>query len=441
MLTSAIKFENSEAFARELDSKDELASYREQFFIPTRESMAGKTAPAVAQPEGEKCVYLAGNSLGLQPRNVHKYITQELEDWASLGVEGHFHSRHPWLPYHEFVTEMSARLVGAKPIEVVVMNTLTTNLHLMMVSFYRPEKKRFKILVEAGAFPSDQYAVASQASFHKFNPKEAIVELKPREGEDLLRTEDILDVIERQGEEIALVLLGNVNYLTGQAFEVAELAAKAHEKGCYFGLNLAHGAGNLDLQLHDWGVDFAVWCSYKYLNSGPGSLAGCFVHERHKDNFELPRFAGWWGHNKETRFRMGPEFEPLPGAEGWQLSNPPIFQLAALRASLELFDQVGMKKLRAKGDLLTGYLEFLLKEIKPGFLSIITPSDPAQRGSQLSIRFSSNPKNMLQAFKEEGVICDFREPDIIRATPAPFYNTFSDVYKFASIIRRFAEEK
>lgn len=441
MLTSAIKFENSEAFARELDSKDELASYREQFFIPTRESMAGKTAPAVAQPEGEKCVYLAGNSLGLQPRNVHKYITEELEDWASLGVEGHFHSRHPWLPYHEFVTEMSARLVGAKPIEVVVMNTLTTNLHLMMVSFYRPEKKRFKILVEAGAFPSDQYAVASQASFHKLNPKEAIVELKPREGEDLLRTEDIIDVIDRQGDEIALVLLGNVNYLTGQAFKVPELVAKAHEKGCYFGLNLAHGAGNLDLQLHDWGVDFAVWCSYKYLNSGPGSLAGCFVHERHKDNFELPRFAGWWGHNKETRFKMGPEFEPLPGAEGWQLSNPPIFQLAALRASLELFDQVGMKKLRAKGDLLTGYLEFLLKEMKPGFLSIITPADPAQRGSQLSIRFSSNPKNMLSAFKEEGVICDFREPDIIRATPAPFYNTFSDVYKFASIIRRFAEEK
>lgn len=441
MLTSAIKFESSEAFARELDSKDELASYREQFFIPTRESMAGKTAPAVAQPEGEKCVYLAGNSLGLQPRNVQKYITEELEDWASLGVEGHFHSRHPWLPYHEFVTEMSARLVGAKPIEVVVMNTLTTNLHLMMVSFYRPEKKRFKILVEAGAFPSDQYAVASQASFHKFDPKEAIVELKPREGEDLLRTEDILDVIQRQGDEIALVLLGNVNYLTGQAFKVPELVAKAHEKGCYLGLNLAHGAGNLDLQLHDWDVDFAVWCSYKYLNSGPGSLAGCFVHERHKDNFELPRFAGWWGHNKETRFKMGPEFEPLPGAEGWQLSNPPIFQLAALRASLELFDQVGMKKLRAKGDLLTGYLEFLLKEIKPGFLSIITPSDPAQRGSQLSIRFSSNPKNMLQAFKEEGVICDFREPDVIRATPAPFYNTFSDVYKFASIIRRFAEEK
>ena len=440
MITSAVMFENSEAFARELDSKDELSSLREEFFIPTRESMAGKTKPAIAQPEGEKCVYLAGNSLGLQPRNVHKYISEELEDWASFGVEGHFHGRHPWLPYHEFLTEMSARIVGAKPVEVVVMNTLTTNLHLMMVSFYRPDKKRFKILVEQGAFPSDQYAVASQADFHGFNPKDAVIELKPRDGEDLLRTEDILDVIEREGDTIALVLLGNVNYLTGQAFEVVPIAEKAHEKGCYIGLNLAHGAGNLHLQLHDWNVDFAVWCSYKYLNSGPGSLAGCFVHERHKDNFDLPRFAGWWGHNKETRFRMGPEFEPLPGAEGWQLSNPPIFQLAALRASLELFDKAGMKQLRAKGDLLTGYLEFLLEDTPAGYLSIITPADPAQRGSQLSIRFSSNPKEMLKAFKDEGVICDFREPDIIRATPVPMYNTFLDVYRFASIIRRFASK-
>jgi kynureninase len=439
VLTSAVKFENTEAFARELDAKDDLSGYRDQFFIPTRESIAGKTARTIAQPEGEKCIYLAGNSLGLQPRNVHKYITEELEDWASLGVEGHFHGRHPWLPYHEFVTEMSARVVGAKPIEVVVMNTLTTNLHLMMVSFYRPDKKRYKILVEAGAFPSDQYAVASQADFHGFNPGEAVVELKPREGEDLLRTEDILDVIEREGESIALVLLGNVNYLTGQAFQVAPIVAKAHEKGCQIGLNLAHGAGNLHLQLHDWDVDFAVWCSYKYLNSGPGSLAGCFVNERHKNSFDLPRFAGWWGHNKETRFKMGSQFEPLPGAEGWQLSNPPIFQLAALRASLELFDQVGMEKLRKKGDLLTGYLEFLLKETPKGYLSIITPSDPAQRGSQLSIRFSANPKKMLEAFKEEGVICDFREPDIIRATPVPMYSTFLDVYKFAGIIRRFAD--
>jgi kynureninase len=439
VLTSAVTFENSETYARELDEHDELSIYRDEFFIPTRQSLAGTAPRAVQQPSGEKCIYLAGNSLGLQPKNVHKYISEELEDWASFGVEGHWNSRHPWLPYHEFLTEMSARVVGAKPIEVVVMNTLTANLHLMMVSFYQPSKSRYKILVEAGAFPSDQYAVASQAKFHGYDPKDAVIELRPRSGEDTLRTEDILDVLEKQGEEIALVMIGNVNYLTGQAFEVIPIAAKAHEKGCYIGLNLAHGAGNLHLQLHDWKVDFAVWCSYKYLNSGPGSLAGCFVHERHKDNFELPRFAGWWGHNKETRFKMGSEFEPLPGAEGWQLSNPPIFQLAALRASLELFDKAGMKNLRAKGDLLTGYLEFLLKQMPKEQLTIITPSDPAQRGSQLSIRFSANPKAMLNAFKEEGVICDFREPDIIRATPVPLYNTFHDVYQFAKTIERFVK--
>ncbi|MBX9668509.1 MAG: kynureninase [Candidatus Obscuribacterales bacterium] len=439
MLTSAVKFENSEIFARTLDEKDELKGLRELFYIPTRQSLSDTSGKRrLEQPDGDQCIYLAGNSLGLQPKRVKDYICEELEDWAYLGVEGHFNGRHPWLPYHENVADMSARLVGAKPIEVVVMNTLTTNLHLMMVSFYQPKKERYKILVESNAFPSDQYAVASQAKFHGYNPADAIIELKPREGEETMRTEDILDVIEKHGSEIALILLGNVNYLTGQAFQVVPLAQKAHEKGCYMGLNLAHGAGNLHLQLHDWGVDFAVWCSYKYLNSGPGGLAGCFVHERHKDDFGLPRFAGWWGHNKTTRFKMGPEFEPLPGAEGWQLSNPPIFPLAALRASLELFDQVGMKKLREKGDLLTGYLEYLLSCVPQGTLSIITPSAPEQRGSQLSIRFTRDPKAMLNAFKEEGVICDFREPDIIRATPAPMYNTFLDVYRFAGIVSSFA---
>lgn len=440
MISSALKFENSEAFAKELDANDELGKYRQEFFIPTRQSIERKVErkPIPEQAPGEPCIYLAGNSLGLQPKRVREYIDEELVDWANLGVEGHWNARHAWLPYHEFVTEMSAKVVGAKPIEVVVMNTLTVNLHLMMVSFYRPTKSRNKILIEGGAFPSDQYAVASQAGFHGFDPQKTVVELKPRAGEDTLRKEDILAFIDREGDSISLIVLGNVNYLTGQAFEVKAIVEKAHEKGCNIGLNLAHGAGNLLLQLHDWDVDFAVWCNYKYLNSGPGSLAGCFVHERHAGEFDLPRFAGWWGHNKETRFKMGPVFDPLPGAEGWQLSNPPIFQLAALRASLELFDQVGMKALRKKGDLLTGYLEFLIKEIPGGFLEIITPADPAQRGSQLSIRFSRNPKEMLEAFKEEGVICDFREPDIIRATPIPFYNTFLDVYKFAGIIRRFA---
>jgi kynureninase len=436
VVSSALTYENSEAFALQQDESDELAKYRDQFFIPTLESLkSGHWADG-----GQQCVYLAGNSLGLQPREVGHNIQRELADWAAYGVEGHFSGDLPWLPYHEFLTASSARLVGAQPLEVVVMNTLTVNLHLMMVSFYNPTKSRYKIVVEGGAFPSDQYAVASQARFHGFDPKDAVVELRPRADEETLRTEDIVEVIEKHGDSVALVMLGNVNYLTGQAFQIDPLVKAAHKVGALFGLNLAHGAGNLYLELHDWNVDFAVWCSYKYLNSGPGSLAGCFVHERHARNSELPRFAGWWGHNKETRFKMGPDFEALPGAEGWQLSNPPIFQLAALRASLTLFDEVGMRALRNKGDRLTGFLEFLLKDIPGDFVRIITPSDPTQRGSQLSIVFNAEPKKMLEAFKEEGVICDFREPNIIRATPVPFYSTFLDVYRFASIIRKFAQK-
>lgn len=430
VVSGNLTFEDTEAFARGLDERCPLKSYRERFFIPTKRSIVCGTFE-----EGQdEAVYLAGNSLGLQPRKVGEYIGNELQDWASYGVEGHFHARKPWLPYHENLTEMSARLVGALPVEVVVMNTLTVNLHLMMVSFYKPQASRFKILVESGAFPSDQYAVASQAAFHGFDPGEAVIELVARPGEDTLRTEDILELIQSRGDEIALIMLGNVNYLTGQAFDVQSIVEAGHKKGCLVGLNLAHGAGNLVLRLHDWNVDFAVWCSYKYLNSGPGSLAGCFVHERHGQSFDLPRFAGWWGHDKETRFEMGPQFKPIAGAEGWQLSNPPIFQLAALRASLSIFDEVGMPALREKGDRLTGYLEFLLKEIADEKLMIITPEDPKQRGSQLSIRFSADPKKLLARLKEEGVICDFRQPDIIRAAPAPLYNNFLDVYKFASIV-------
>ncbi len=433
---SVVAYENSEAFARAMDAHDEIARYREEFIFPTLESIkSGKWEVG----QGEPCIYFAGNSLGLQPRRVREYIGGELDNWAAYGVEGHFSGRLPWLPYHENLTEMTARLVGAKPLEVVVMNTLTTNLHLMMVSFYRPTKERYKILIESDAFPSDRYAVGSQARFHGFDPKEAVIELKPRQGEETLRTEDILNTIEREGDKLALVLLGNVNYLTGQAFRVEAIARTAHENGAHIGLNLAHGAGNLLLELHDWDVDFAVWCSYKYLNSGPGSLAGCFVHERHANSFDLPRFAGWWGHDKETRFQMGPQFNPISGAEGWQLSNPPIFQLAALRASLELFDQAGMVALRAKGDRLTGYLEFLMDEIPREFCRIITPRDPEQRGSQLSMVFGGNPKELLKVFREHGVICDFREPNIIRATPAPLYCSFMDVYRFANIIRKFAQ--
>lgn len=422
-------------FARSMDAQDELAGFRDEFIFPRK--LTGQN--------GESCVYLAGNSLGLEPKKARDYIMEELDDWADYGVEGHFHARHPWMPYHEFVTEASARLVGALPSEVVVMNTLTVNLHLMMVSFYKPQGKRVKIAIEKGAFPSDQYACQSQLKFHGYDAAQHLVEFSPRPGEDTLRTEDMLAVIDEHKDELALVVLGDVNYLTGQAFDVATLAARCREHGILFGLNLAHGAGNLLLQLNKWQVDFAVWCSYKYLNAGPGGLAGCFVHQKHGQSFDLPRFAGWWGHNKANRFKMPDQFEPMVGAEGWQLSNPPIFQLAALRASLDIFDRATMPKLRAKGDLLTGYLEYLLNEIKdiveskrPGYLSIITPSAPAERGSQLSLRFQGG-RGILERFKEAGVVCDFREPDVIRATPAPLYTSFEDVYRFAQVVKQFAE--
>jgi len=423
--------DNTLEYAQAQDQADSLKHLRDHFYLP-------------AKLDGERaaCVYLTGNSLGLQPKKAREYIEAELSDWQDLGVEGHFHARHAWMPYHEFLTDMTARLVGAKPVEVVVMNTLTVNLHLMLVSFYRPTKSRYKILVEKGAFPSDQYAVASQASFHGFDIKDAIVEFCPEAGSDTLDTEKMIETIKGHGDQVALVLLGNVNYLTGQAFESEKLAAAAHSVGANFGLNLAHGAGNLLLNLHDWQVDFAVWCSYKYLNAGPGGIAGCFVHEKHAHAFDLPRFAGWWGHNKATRFEMGPDFEPIVGAEGWQLSNPPIFQLAALRASLEIFDQAGMPALRAKGDRLTAYMQYLLDDINslvPGFCRAITPREPGQRGSQLSLRFKGESKKLLQQFKAEGVVCDFREPDIIRATPVPLYNTFEDVYRFCQIVKKFAQ--
>jgi len=398
--------------------------FRQQFLFPST-------------PTGEPFVYLAGNSLGLQPIKAREYINQELEDWAKFGVEGHLHARHPWLPYHEFVTESLARIVGARPSEVVAMNSLTVNLHLLMVSFYRPTPKRFRIVIESGAFPSDQYAVASQARFHGFDPKTAIVSLAPRAGESTLRTEDILAFLEREGDSVALLLLGNVNYLTGQAFAMAPITAAAQKQGCVVGWDLAHGAGNLNLQLHDWNVDFAAWCSYKYLNSGPGGIAGIFVHERHGLRSDIPRFAGWWGHSKQTRFQMGPEFEGMSGAEGWQLSNPPIFQLAALRASLELFDAATIPRLREKAIALTGYLEGLLDSIPQRQFEVITPRDPEQRGCQLSLRILGNGRELAAKLTAKGILCDFREPDIIRASPVPLYNSFLDVYRFAEVLRRF----
>lgn len=415
-------YQNTLAFAKKMDEADPLRKYREQFHLPM-------------QKNGQPYVYLCGNSLGLQPKTVRTALEQELSDWEHYGVEGHFHAKNPWMPYHEFLTEAMAKVVGAKPIEVVVMNTLTVNLHLMMVSFYRPTKTRYKILIEYDAFPSDKYAVESQIKFHGYNPKEALLELKAREGEACIRLEDIEAIIEDQGEEIALIMLGNTNYYTGQFFDMKYITELGHAKGCKVGFDCAHGAGNVELNLHDSGADFAVWCNYKYLNSGPGSLGGCFVHERHAHNKDIPRFAGWWGHNKETRFGMRDGFDPIPGVEAWQLSNPPILSLAAIWASLKIFDEAGISNLRKKAVKLTGYLEYLLEELNDKRIAIITPRDPSQRGTQLSIQVKSAHKSLFEAITKAGVIADWREPDVIRVAPVPLYNSFEDVYEFVEILK------
>jgi kynureninase len=424
MQTHPQKFEASASFAADLDTNDNLKKFREYFFIPKKN-------------DGEEVLYFTGNSLGLPPKSARAYIEQELKDWETLGVEGHFRARKPWMPYHEFVAEQLAAIVGAKPSEVVAMNSLTVNLHLLMVSFYRPTARRHKIVIEAGAFPSDQYAVASQIKFHGFAVEDSLVELKPRTGENCLRTEDIERTILENGDSIALILLGGVNYYTGQAFDLRRVAEIGHAAGAAVGFDLAHAAGNLELRLHEWNADFAAWCSYKYLNAGPGAIAGAFVHERHAEKFDLPRFAGWWGHDKETRFLMKPEFKPIPGAEGWQLSNPPIFQLAALRAALDVFEAAGgMRKLVEKSRKLTGYLEFLLAEIGDERISVITPANPTERGCQLSIRVKDADKNLFETLSEKGVVADWREPDVIRVAPVPLYNSFTDVFRFAETLRR-----
>jgi len=403
-------------FAAEMDSHDLLAKYRDRFHFPKTSS-------------GEPYIYLCGHSLGLQPKSVREYIEQELKDWELLGVEGHFRGRHPWMPYHRLLTEQTARLIGAKPIEVVVMNSLTVNLHLMMVSFYRPTPQRRKIVIEGSAFPSDQYAVKSQIRYHGFDPATSLIELRPRAGEDLLRIEDILALIDREGDSIALIMLGGVNYSTGQAFDLHGITMAGHYKGCFVGFDLAHAAGNLHLHLHNTGADFAVWCSYKYLNGGPGCIAGCFVHERHA-NITLPRFAGWWGHDESTRFQMGPDFHPMSGADGWQLSNPSILSLAALRASMDIFDEAGMEALRSKSISLTGYLDFLLGQHASSDFCVITPRDPAERGAQLSLRIRNHGRALCDRLTERGVLCDWREPDILRVAPMPLYNSYQDVFGF-----------
>ena len=414
----SVKFESGRDFAQAMTAADPLAAYRNRFHIP-------KT------PAGSDCVYLCGHSLGLQPKSARAYIEQELQDWERLGVEGHFHARNPWLPYHEQLTAPTARLVGALPSEVVVMNSLTVNLHLMMVSFYRPTPARNKIVIESSAFPSDQYAVQSQISFHGYDPAESLLEIAPRPGETTIRTEDIETLIAEKGQQIALILLGGVNYYTGQAFDCSRITEAAHAQGCVAGFDMAHAAGNVQLQLHDWGVDFAVWCSYKYLNGGPGCVAGCFVHERHARNQELPRLAGWWGHDRSSRFQMPSRFQPIAGAEGWQLSNPSILSMAALRASMEIFDEVTIARLRAKSETLTGYLEFLLAQRPCESFSILTPRDPSQRGAQLSLQIRKGGRAVCDCLAQQGIMCDWREPDTVRVAPVPLYNTFLDACTFA----------
>lgn len=417
-------FEVSAAHAKELDKHDPLRKYQKEFLIPKH--------------NGKPVVYFVGNSLGLQPKSAKKFVNEELEDWASLAVEGHFTSRRPWLYYHKFSKKALAKIVGAKASEVVAMNQLTVNLHLMLVSFYQPSKERFKIIMEAGAFSSDQYAIESQIKFHKLNPKEALVELKPRPGEHNLRTEDILKTIDDHADQLALVLLPGVQYYTGQFFDIKKITAAGHRAGAYVGFDLAHAVGNVPLKLHDHQVDFAVWCSYKYLNSGPGGIAGAFIHERHTSNPNLPRFAGWWGHDEKARFEMKKGFVPMPGADGWQLSNFPILAGAAHLAALEQFHDAGINELRKKSILLTSYLYFLLSEIDPEnkHFTIITPEDPAYRGCQLSILMKKNGKKVFNALMKKGIYTDWREPDVIRAAPVPLYNSFEDVFRFADGLRR-----
>ncbi len=410
--------------ARRLDADDELAEFRAAFHLPARR-------------DGSPAVYFCGHSLGLAPRNAAKILSEELAAWAALGVEGHFEATRPWLSYHELLTPGLARLAGALESEVVAMNSLTANLHLMLTSFYRPTPSRARILIEKSAFPSDRYAVASQISQRGFSPHDNLMEIAPRPGEATLRSEDICELLEREGRNIATVLLPGVQYLSGQCLDMATITACARRQGATVGFDLAHAIGNVPLQLHDWNADFAVWCSYKYLNSGPGAIGGCFVHERHARSFDLPRFAGWWGHDKESRFEMQEQFRPIPGAEGWQVSNPSIFSAAPLLASLALFDEAGMPRLRAKSIALTDFLADLLRRRLPDDVTILTPASHAARGCQLSLRLNRSPAQarcVHRTLSGSGYLGDWREPDVIRVAPVPLYNTFCEVLEFVEAL-------
>lgn len=426
--------DHTESHAKSLDAADPLRRFRGEFHIP----------PSPAHTDGAPSIYLCGNSLGLMPRAARAAIEEDLADWARLGVEGHFHAKHPWYPYHEFLRESAAELVGAMPREVVVMNSLTVNLHLLMLSFYQPTRERFKILIDWPCFPSDVYAVKSQIRLRGFDPDSGLLMLKPREGEHTIRTEDAEAFLAREGKSIAMVLLAGVNFVTGQFMDIARITKAAHAAGCVIGWDCAHAAGNIDLKLHDWNADFAAWCSYKYLNSGPGAVAGAFIHERHfsrPDYDAMHRLEGWWGNDPDSRFKMGPEFTPVRSADAWQLSNPPILAMTPVRVSLDLFRQAGMKNLREKSQKLTAYLESLVNDIakEPAAqkhrISIITPRESNTRGCQLSIMTEVGAKELHKKLGEQGVLCDFREPNVIRVAPVPLYNSFHDCWRFAGALR------
>jgi kynureninase len=424
-----MEYQNSMSFAQSMDEKDPLKSFRKQFYIPI--------------VHGNEAIYFTGNSLGLQPKTTQDSVMDELEDWANYGVEGHLHARNPWYSYHELFPELLSDIVGAKTEEIVVMNQLTVNLQLLLSTFYRPTKERYKIICEAKAFPSDQYALYSHVQLRGLNPDVCIVEVKPRANEQTIRHEDILQTIKNCGDELALVVMGGVNYYSGQVFNMKEITRAAHEVGAYCGFDLAHAAGNIELELHDWQVDFACWCSYKYLNSGPGGVGGVFIHEKHVLNTQLPRLAGWWGHNKETRFQMENRFDPMPTAEGWQLSNAPILSMAAHKSALEVFKEARFTDLLDKSKLLTGYLFYVLNTINQNFetpvMEIITPEKENEHGCQVSIVMKKEGKKVFDQLIKEGVIADWREPDVIRVAPVPLYNTYTDVYRFGAIILKTLE--
>ena len=418
-----MNYQNTLEFAKEMEANDPLKDFREKFYIPIINK--------------KPCIYFVGNSLGLQPKTTQDYVNNELENWANYGVEGHFHAKIPWVDYHDIFVKPLSKIVGCLPQEVVVMNHLTVNLHLLLATFYRPTKDRYKIICEAKAFPSDQYAFESQTQLHGLHADDAIIEVAPRQGEINIRTEDIIDTINQHGNEVALVLFGGINYYSGKVFNMKAITEAAHKVGAYCGFDLAHAAGNIELHLHDWDIDFACWCSYKYLNSGPGNIAGAYIHERFATDTTLPRLAGWWGYEKESRFKMEKKFNAIPTAEGWQLSNSPIISMAAHKASLDIFEEAGMENLFKKSKLLTGYLFFILEEINKEnkVLEIITPNKEDERGCQLSVVMLRRGKEIFDALKKRGVLSDWREPDVIRFSPVPLYNTFEDVYQLGQILK------